>query len=61
MPGRVNFILDGVTVGSTTDRIPNTPMRWVVQTETSLDGSIPPQSADGYVYIDYAKVWAYTP
>jgi hypothetical protein len=36
-PNGVKFILDGKVVGSTTDRVPNTPMHWVIQTESCFD------------------------
>jgi beta-glucanase (GH16 family) len=60
MPGRVNFILDGVTIGSSTSRIPNTPMRWVIQSETSLNRSKIPAST-ATIQVDYLRVWAWTP
>ena len=31
------FILDGTVIGTATSRIPNTPMRWVLQSETVPD------------------------
>lgn len=40
-PARVTFLLDGRKVGTTTNRIPNTSMHWVLQTETGLDGYAP--------------------
>jgi hypothetical protein len=42
----------------TTDRVPNTPMHWVLQTETSLDGVAPADSTQGHVYVDWATVYA---
>jgi len=39
LPSGVTFRLDGKTVGTTTTRIPNTPMHWVIQTETSIGGA----------------------
>ena len=58
-PDKVNFILDGKSIGSSTSRIPNTPMHWVIQTETALDGSPPSTTAAGNVQIDWVAV--YTP
>jgi Glycosyl hydrolases family 16 len=36
--GSVTFILDGQTIGTSTRRIPVTPMHWVLQTETCPGG-----------------------
>jgi beta-glucanase (GH16 family) len=54
---RVNFILDGVTIGSSTSRIPNTPMHWVLQTETQIGGGAPASTAQGRVLIDWVAVY----
>lgn len=59
-PNSVKFFLDGQLIGHSASRVPNTPMRWQIQTETSLDRSTIP-SANATVYIDYLKVWSYTP
>jgi hypothetical protein len=56
--GRVNFILDGQTIGSTTTRVPSTPMHWVLQTETALKGPAPSPSTAGDVQIDWVVAWA---
>lgn len=54
-PTRLNFILDGLTILSTTDRIPDTPMHWVLQTETT---STPPgNQVIGDVQIDWVAVY----
>lgn len=58
-PNDLKFYLDGQLIGHSTSRVPNTPMRWQVQTETSLNSHIPTSSAT--VFIDYMKVWSYTP
>jgi len=63
-PGRVAFYLDGELMSNASgnssewfDKIPNTPMHWVIQTETRLD-SIQPTTADqGHVEIDWVAVW----
>lgn len=60
-PTYVKFILDGQTVGYTTTRVPNTPMHWVLQTETNLGGHPIPASATGNVQFDYVKVWKWDP
>jgi hypothetical protein len=52
------FILDGNVIGTSTSCIPSTPMHWVLQTETALDGTVPSDSAQGHVVIDWVAVWA---
>jgi hypothetical protein len=39
------------------DRIPNTPMHWVIQTETRLDNIQPAITDQGNVEIDWVAVW----
>jgi hypothetical protein len=56
LPTGVTFTLDGKVVGRTTQRVPSTPMHWVIQTET--DNGTPPPSSAGHVYIDWATVYA---
>ncbi len=51
------FYLDGVQIGRSTSRVPNTPMRWTLQTETGLSGITPAPSASGFVEIDWVAVW----
>jgi hypothetical protein len=60
-PNAVRFYLNGRLVGTSTTRIPNTPMHWVLQTETTLGNSPVPPTASGYVQFDYVKVWSYSP
>jgi Glycosyl hydrolases family 16 len=57
-PGRCRFLLDGKQIGVDTHGIPDTPMHWVIQTETELSGSPPPDQASGHVYIDWVAVYA---
>ncbi len=59
-PGDMTFILDGQVIGHSTNRVPNTPMHWVLQTETKLDGTVP-NDTSGNVQIDRVSVWKYTP
>lgn len=47
--------------GGSTARIPNTPMHWVLQTETALGGTVPANSTAGNVEIDWVVVWKYVP
>lgn len=55
-PAVCRFIVDGVTIGSSRARVPNTSMHWVIQTETALEGPAPTHSAN--VQIDWVAVWA---
>jgi hypothetical protein len=58
-PHACEFFLDGTSVGKATERIPETVMRWVIQTETAIDGSRPSDDAEGHVYIDWVAIWAF--
>lgn len=57
-PGRCRFMLDGKQIGVSTRGIPDTPMHWVIQTETYLSGAPPSDNASGHVYIDWVAVYA---
>jgi hypothetical protein len=57
-PNKVVLILDGNVVGTTTDRIPNTPMHWAIQTET---GATSDTGANGNLQIDWVAVYKYAP
>ena len=57
-PGRVSFYLDDKLIGSTTTRVPNTPMNWILQTETCIGNCQPAADAVANVQIDW--VVAYT-
>ena len=50
--------MDGVTIGTSTSRIPNTSMHYVIQTETGLGGVIPADDAAGTVEIDWVAIWS---
>jgi hypothetical protein len=56
-PTACRFILDGVVIGTSTSRIPNTPMHWVIQTTTSPSG-LPPAGTQGHLVIDWVTVYA---
>jgi beta-glucanase (GH16 family) len=60
-PSSVKFYLDGKLIGTSTSRVPNTPMRWVIQTETNVSSTPPPQDAAGHVQIDWVAIWSYAP
>lgn len=59
-PTAVRFYLDGRLIGTSTKHIPNTAMRWVLQTETRLSPYAGPYGS-GHVLVDWVEVWAYTP
>ena len=52
------FVLDGSVIGTSRRRIPNTPMHWVLQTETATDGTIPSDTAAGHVLVDWIAAYA---
>lgn len=56
--GKVTFLLDGQVIGTSTKRVPSTPMHWVLQTETALKGPAPDPSVAGDVQVDWVVVWA---
>lgn len=56
-PGKVDFLVDGKSIGRSTDGVPDKPMHWVWQFETNTDGPPPPKSAQGHVQVDWAKVY----
>jgi hypothetical protein len=60
-PDLVVFILDGDVIQRVTHRVPNTPMHWVLQTETTLNSQMPPVTAAGNVQIDWVAAWQYDP
>jgi beta-glucanase (GH16 family) len=59
-PEAVQFILDQRLLGTSTNRIPNTPMHWVIQTETNLDGFQPDDSVAGHLQVDWVAVYTYS-
>jgi beta-glucanase (GH16 family) len=60
-PGKLVFYLDGKVVGTSTKLVPSKPMHWVLQTETSLDGTTPSNAASGHVRVDWVTAYTYTP
>lgn len=59
-PGQVEFLVDGQSVGVATKAIPSEPMHWVLQFETIISASAPPQSAQGHVRIDWLQAWQWS-
>lgn len=58
-PNLVRYLIDGQVIGTSTSRVPNTPMHWVLQTETSYGGA-PSSTVSGHVQIDWVSVWTRT-
>lgn len=54
---RVRFYLDHSLIGETTDRVPNAPMHWIIQTETGTVTSAPDPQTAGLFQIDWAAIW----
>jgi beta-glucanase (GH16 family) len=59
-PNRCEFFVDGQSIGKAIARVPNTPMRFVCQNETSLGSTWPAKDAVARIYIDSFKAWKYT-
>ncbi len=60
-PSTCTFILDGQVIGTSTNHIPDTPLHWVLQTETDLSGVPPRDRAAGNVQIDWVAVFIPAP
>jgi beta-glucanase (GH16 family) len=59
-PYSCEFFVDGKSIGKSTSRVPNTPMRFVCQNETELNSTFRAKTAVANVQIDYFKAWKYT-
>jgi Glycosyl hydrolases family 16 len=57
-PGRVEFLLDGQSLGVSTTRIPATPMHYILQTEACLPTCPLPQT-QGHVSLDWIAIWSH--
>jgi hypothetical protein len=55
-PGKVEFFLDGRSLGAGTTATPNTPMHYILQTESCLP-FCPSPNAAGHVYLDWIAIW----
>lgn len=61
-PGKVVMLLDGAAVLTNTVKVPVTPMHWVLQAETNLDGTQPVNNtAAGHVSIDWVTAYSLAP
>jgi Glycosyl hydrolases family 16 len=56
-PGEVRFLLDGELVGTSTESVPDTPMNWIIQSETTLTGEVPEDGAEAAIDIDWVAAW----
>ncbi|WP_240684860.1 glycoside hydrolase family 16 protein [Arthrobacter nitrophenolicus] len=56
-PGKLEFFLDGRSIGVITSLVPNTPMRYLLQTESCLTGC-PAPDVKGHVYVDWVAIWS---
>jgi hypothetical protein len=54
-PDRVRFLLDDTVVLDSTAWVPQTPMRWQLQTETRGTGT-----SSGRLLVDWVAIWAYS-
>ncbi|MFJ1758199.1 family 16 glycosylhydrolase [Kitasatospora sp. NPDC088134] len=53
----LKFYLDGKLIGHSTSRVPNTPMHWVLQSETALGGTTPAVGSSADITIDSVRFW----
>jgi hypothetical protein len=58
-PNSVRFYIDDVETGEWTERIPNTPMRWAIQCETTLTQAAPDPKVQGDILIDWMTIREY--
>jgi hypothetical protein len=58
-PTECRFILDGRTIGTSVAAIPDTPMHWVLQSET-VRGPAPADNIAGHIYIAWITAYART-
>lgn len=56
-PGRVRFLLDGRTIGTSTTDVPSAAMHWVCQAGTN-GRTFPAKTDTGHIQIDWAVAWA---
>ncbi|MGO4805937.1 family 16 glycosylhydrolase [Arthrobacter sp. 2MCAF15] len=55
-PGRVEFFIDGRSIGASTTDVPSTPMHFILQTESCLP-MCPRPETQGHVYLDWVSIW----
>ncbi len=57
-PGRLTFLVDGKTVGTTTKDVPTVSMHYVLQYESVIGGNPPPNSAAGHIQVDWVTMYS---
>lgn len=63
IPGRVTFILDGQTIATGTNSVPNESMHYVMQTESCFGGlsDCPLAGTSSNLQVDWISVYTYNP
>lgn len=56
-PGKVQFFLDGRSLGAGTSGTPTTPMHYILQTESCMFHICPKPEAAGHLYLDWIAIW----
>jgi len=59
-PANITFALDGTTLGTITEGVPDTLMHLVLQVETAIDAPAPASDVAGHVQVDAVRVDRYT-
>ena len=59
-PTKVEYFLDDRSLGAETAGIPNTPMHWVLQSETEVTSTPTPDASTAGIEIDWVSVWKRT-
>lgn len=55
-PGRVEYFIDGKSIGASTTGVPSVPMHLILQTESCLPHCPAPQT-QGHVQLDWISIW----
>jgi hypothetical protein len=55
-PGRVEFFIDGQSIGAGTTYVPSTPLHLILQTE-SCQPKCPAPESQGHLYLDWISIW----
>ncbi|TDK24250.1 glycosyl hydrolase family protein [Arthrobacter crusticola] len=59
-PGRVEYFLDGQSIGVSMSDTPNKPMHYILQTESCVK-VCPAPGASAHVYVDWVAIWERSP
>lgn len=57
-PGSVKFYLDGKLIGTATNKVPNIPMSWILQNESSIEGPYAKPGASAQLDTDWVTCYA---